>query len=235
MSDLHEDMPSSDDSDEDFVPDGEEQLLSEEDSNGDESDDAINKDDDNEGSVNKRSKHKNNVKKRRKIEGKEESSDHEDKDPKKPEEPQKSTDELWAAFISGPSETKKSDEKEEASSSTPEIKTVTQVCTFAGEKVKVEKQVPVFAPNSRGRGRGRGGGLSGILGSIGKPTKLSVLEKSKLDWNQYKQSEGLEEKLSTFNKGKDGYLEKQDFLQRADLRQFEQEKELRNATRKTLR
>uniref|UniRef100_A0A8D8XU95 Craniofacial development protein 1 n=1 Tax=Cacopsylla melanoneura TaxID=428564 RepID=A0A8D8XU95_9HEMI len=234
MSDLHKDLPSSDDSDEDFVLDGEEQQLSEEDSNGDESDDA--KDNADEGAVSKRSKQKKNGKKRRKVEENEESSDQDDKDTKKAEEPQKSTDELWAAFVSGPSEPKKSEEQGASSSSTPEIKTVTEVCTFAGEKVTVEKQVPVSTPNSRGRGRGRGGGgLTGILGSLGKQTKLSVLEKSKLDWNQFKQKEGLEEELSKFNKGKDGYLEKQDFLQRADLRQFEQEKELRNATRKTLR
>uniref|UniRef100_A0A8D8TPB1 Craniofacial development protein 1 n=1 Tax=Cacopsylla melanoneura TaxID=428564 RepID=A0A8D8TPB1_9HEMI len=229
MSDLHKDLPSSDDSDEDFVLDGEEQQLSEEDSNGDESDDA--KDNADEGAVSKRSKQKKNGKKRRKVE-----ENEDDKDTKKAEEPQKSTDELWAAFVSGPSEPKKSEEQGASSSSTPEIKTVTEVCTFAGEKVTVEKQVPVSTPNSRGRGRGRGGGgLTGILGSLGKQTKLSVLEKSKLDWNQFKQKEGLEEELSKFNKGKDGYLEKQDFLQRADLRQFEQEKELRNATRKTLR
>ncbi|XP_026684591.1 craniofacial development protein 1 [Diaphorina citri] len=137
-------------------------------------------------------------------------------------------------FISGPTESP-SDKKEESSSSMPEVKTVTQVCTFAGEQVKVEKQVPVSIVNSRGRGRGGRGGMAGILGALGKQPKLSILEKSKLDWTQYKQSEGLEEQLSTFNKGKDGYLEKQEFLQRTDLRQFENEKELRNATRKTLR
>lgn len=93
----------------------------------------------------------------------------------------------------------------------------------------------------RGRGRGsvkRVGGLGGItsvLGQIGKKAKISTLEKSKLDWDSYKKQENIEEEISTHNKGKDGYLERQDFLQRADLRQFEIEKQLRNTSRRAAR
>lgn len=78
------------------------------------------------------------------------------------------------------------------------------------------------------------GGLASVLNKIGKKDKISTLEKSKLDWNKFKQSEGIDEEIKTFNRGKDGYLEKQDFLQRTDLRQFEIEKQLR-ATKKTFR
>ncbi|XP_022188908.1 craniofacial development protein 1 [Nilaparvata lugens] len=120
--------------------------------------------------------------------------------------------------------------------------TVTQIFEFAGEKIKVEKEVPVAAGSGgslgtgmrgtgRGRGGGRGGGMGGALsafvGQLGKKNKLSMLEKSKLDWDSFKKEEGIEDDLKTFNKGKDGYLERQDFLQRADLRQFEKEKEMR--------
>ncbi|XP_060869695.1 craniofacial development protein 1 [Metopolophium dirhodum] len=75
------------------------------------------------------------------------------------------------------------------------------------------------------------GGLANILSQIGKKSKLTVLEKSKLDWDGYKKKEGIVEELVTYNKGKDGYLEKQDFLERTDLRQFELEKALRAANR----
>lgn len=224
MAEFEAELPSSDESDEDFVPSGEDNLPSEEESNSEYEEEQPE-----EGS-NKRSKHNKKSKKRKRVESNSESNDK-GVGTKEEEKPKLSTDELWKEFTSGPKESK-SEKAGEMSTSTPEVKTVTQVCTFAGEQVKVEKQIPV---SSRGRGRGRGGGLSGILGTLGKQPKLSVLEKSKLDWNQFKQAEGLEEHLSTFNKGKDGYLEKQDFLQRTDLRQFEQEKELRNATRKTLR
>ncbi|XP_067634047.1 craniofacial development protein 1 isoform X2 [Eurosta solidaginis] len=82
-----------------------------------------------------------------------------------------------------------------------------------------------------GSGISGSGGLGSILNQIGKKKKISVLEKSQLDWKSFKQNEGIEEELQTFNKGKDGYLERQDFLQRTDLRQFEIEKNLRQSRR----
>lgn len=141
---------------------------------------------------------------------------------------------------------------------------ITKIFEFAGEEVKVEKEVPVDSAEARlslsvaenstkpsestpagkgpGRGRGRGsmkrvglGGISSVLGQIGKKAKISTLEKSKLDWDNYKKQENIEEELNTHNKGKDGYLERQDFLQRADLRQFEIEKQLRNSSRRAAR
>ncbi|KAK2579857.1 hypothetical protein KPH14_007540 [Odynerus spinipes] len=139
---------------------------------------------------------------------------------------------------------------------------ITKVFEFAGEEVKIEKEVPVdsaearlslssaensaktdasTSPGGGGRGRGRGikrgglGGISSVLGQIGKKAKISTLEKSKLDWDSYKKQENLEEEITTHNRGKDGYLERQDFLQRADLRQFEIEKQLRNSNRRSTR
>ncbi|XP_011495554.1 PREDICTED: craniofacial development protein 1 [Ceratosolen solmsi marchali] len=70
--------------------------------------------------------------------------------------------------------------------------------------------------------------ISNMLSNLKKTTKLTTLEKSKLDWNKFKEEHNLEEEISCFNRGKSGYLERQDFLQRTDLKQFEIEKELRN-------
>lgn len=118
--------------------------------------------------------------------------------------------------------------------------TVTKIFDFAGEKVEVTKEVAADSPEARlsqpgiggpSRGgatpRGRGGGLSAVLSQIGKKSKISTLEKSKLDWERFKTDQGLQEEIQTHNRGKDGYLERQDFLQRTDLRQFEIEKQLR--------
>ncbi|KAL9976458.1 hypothetical protein ACROYT_G013765 [Oculina patagonica] len=71
----------------------------------------------------------------------------------------------------------------------------------------------------------RTGGLSSVLGQISKKTKMSTLEKSKLDWDVFKDQEGIQEELQHFNK--DGYLEKQAFLQRTDEKQFEMERDIR--------
>lgn len=49
-------------------------------------------------------------------------------------------------------------------------------------------------------------GLANILSQIGKKSKLTVLEKSKQDWDGYKTKEGIVEELVTYNKGKDGLV-----------------------------
>lgn len=81
-------------------------------------------------------------------------------------------------------------------------------------------------------GGGVGGGISSVLGRLEKKTKINTLEKSKMDWDNFKKQEDIEEEINSHNRGKDGYLEKQDFLQRADFRQFEIEKQLRNSSRR---
>lgn len=59
-----------------------------------------------------------------------------------------------------------------------------------------------------GRGRRRGGavatGIGSLLSQIGKKGKLSTLEKSKLDWERFKDEQGIKEDLESHNKGKDG-------------------------------
>ena len=49
-----------------------------------------------------------------------------------------------------------------------------------------------------------------------KPTKLNVLEKSRLDWAGFVDKEGIGDDLTRFNKN--GYVEKQEFLHRAGNR-----------------
>ncbi|KAF9426763.1 swr complex subunit [Podila epigama] len=52
---------------------------------------------------------------------------------------------------------------------------------------------------------------------VKKQFKLSTLEKTKMDWNQFVGQEGLEHELKQHNKN--GYVEKQAFLDRAHARQ----------------
>ncbi|CAH1269345.1 CFDP1 [Branchiostoma lanceolatum] len=79
--------------------------------------------------------------------------------------------------------------------------------------------------------RPAGGGLGSVLSKIGKKPKMSTLVKSKIDWDSYKKDEKIEEDLAIHNRGKEGYLERQAFLQRTDLRQFEVERNMRMANR----
>lgn len=71
------------------------------------------------------------------------------------------------------------------------------------------------------------GGLNSLLSKLNKKPKLSTLEKSKLDWDGFKQKEGITEELQIHNRGKDGYLERVAFLERTDQRQYEIERNLR--------
>ncbi|XP_046606873.1 craniofacial development protein 1 isoform X1 [Neodiprion virginianus] len=207
-------------------------------------------------------------------EGKQESNDSqeqtEENEAKKKlseEDEKKRADSLWADFMKDTSVVSRPKSKNSINSSKEEltqplIKSVneekvkiTKVFEFAGEEVRVEKEVPADCAEARlvlsstrdstadsmqrssGGAKGRGickGGLSGIssvLCQLGKKAKISTLEKSKLDWDSYKKEENIEEEISTHNKGKDGYLERQDFLQRADIRQFEIEKQMRTTRR----
>ncbi|CAB3381856.1 Hypothetical predicted protein [Cloeon dipterum] len=171
------------------------------------------------------------------------------------EEAKKRAEDIWAAFkwdtggsvsktessctasASKPDELSKSDSKREEKKEKEEPKFFefageTHVLTGPSTLKPVEQAAPSRGPVLGGQ-RGKGG-LAGILSQIkGKGTKLSTLEKSKMDWQNFKAQQGIEEEIQTHNRGKQGYLERQDFLERADLRRFEIEKQMRATARKS--
>ncbi|XP_014833112.1 PREDICTED: craniofacial development protein 1-like, partial [Poecilia mexicana] len=74
----------------------------------------------------------------------------------------------------------------------------------------------------------RPAGMSSILNRIGgKKQKMSTLEKSKMDWDAFKSEEGITEELAIHNRGREGFVERKNFLERVDHRQFELEKAVR--------
>jgi len=113
---------------------------------------------------------------------------------------------------------------------------ITKEYDFAGETVKVSKTVDADSKEASCylKRPAASSGLSDLVGSLEKKKKLGCLDKSKLDWNSFVSENNIGEELKTFNKGKDGYVEKQQFLERADLRQFELEKAVRDQNRKSL-
>ncbi|XP_017289419.1 craniofacial development protein 1 [Kryptolebias marmoratus] len=198
-----------------------------------------------------------------------EQSDHDAKQKKK-------SDDLWASFLSdvgsrpkgsapaAPSAaTKEADSAGLKTAQSPETKvsepakvTITKVFDFAGEEVRVNKEVSADSkeaksylksqnakqnedgdkeetsspsqPSLHGSSVKRPAGMSSILGRIGgKKQKMSTLEKSKMDWDAFKVEEGITEELAVHNRGKEGYVERKNFLERVDHRQFELEKEVR--------
>jgi hypothetical protein len=81
-----------------------------------------------------------------------------------------------------------------------------------GAKPKVAKK-GAAAPNNN---------MSSLLDSLKGKKKITTIQKSTLDWGKFKKDQKLEDELE--QQRKDGYLEKQAFLQRADSRQFEVER-----------
>ena len=64
---------------------------------------------------------------------------------------------------------------------------------------------------------------------LSKKQKINVLDKSKHDWNSFVDKTGIRDDLEHHNK--DGYLDRVSFLQRADERQAEHEREIRKGSR----
>lgn len=261
----------SDLSDEDFVP-GEAEVLSEENSADDETEQQYNNEVKKKASKRKHDANTKTGKKRVKTRNGHSASPEERGVPEEadavsinPEEEKKKEEDLWAKFLdtapskpkvenkeavkkdtSQNSEAEKKSDVGNTKSSNSSSKSVSssekQIFEFAGEEIMVQNNTVSQSSTSSGScsvtsttapvlKTRPAGGLQSLLSKIGKKNKLSTLEKSKLDWNTFKQQEGINEELQTHNKGKDGYLERQDFLERADHRQFEIEKSLRTTKR----
>ena len=74
-------------------------------------------------------------------------------------------------------------------------------------------------------------GIDSLLLKMEGPSKISTIAKTSVDWDVFKEKIGMEEDLKKKAEGKDAYLVKKDFLDRVDLRQFEQEKAQRDVKR----
>ncbi|KAM8892946.1 craniofacial development protein 1 [Spinachia spinachia] len=149
----------------------------------------------------------------------------------------------------------------ETKASEPAQVTITKVFDFAGEEVRVNKVVSANSKEAQsylksqntkaeesgdedeapspgqpalpGTSGKRPAGMSSILGRMGsKKLKMSTLEKSKMDWDAFKSEEGITEDLAIHNRGREGYVERKNFLERVDHRQFEIEKAVRKSNTK---
>ncbi|XP_057379657.1 craniofacial development protein 1-like [Daphnia carinata] len=227
---LNEENYSSDSSDEDYIPTGAESDVEEltdepEHSSSSDGDQVVE-----HGSVSK--KQKLCSKKKKKL--KPRNSAVQDKEDKiktiyAAEDNKERVDSLWASF-KDVSELKKAKEIVTPSIASP---ATSKIYEFAGEKIEISEKNQKIASISSQEIKGkrpalRAGGLSSLTSQLSnKKSKLSTLEKSKLDWDKFKHDEGIAEDLKSFNQGKKGFLERQAFLERADVKQFEIEKTLR--------
>lgn len=113
---------------------------------------------------------------------------------------------------------------------------ITEVRDFAGEEIEVKKLVDADSKEATEKAKVSGAppsALDAILEQIKKKPKLSVLDKTKKDWGEFKEeNKGLEDELDAYKKSSNQYLDKVSFLQRTDLREFERERDARLASKR---
>lgn len=203
--------------DADYIPGKEAESVSE--NSAPEPDDPENSDD--EGKTKKIKRRKKATRRSKPVESEDEEEKYEP--PVDPEEAKKKAEALWADFLSGteiPLDSKKDEKSNKPTTSTAStskpaaanIPKPKEIFEFAGETIDIPKksceEQETSAEKSPTAGAKRasasGGGLSSLLGQIAKKNKLSVLEKTKIDWDGFKSKEGIGEELQTHNRGRDG-------------------------------
>ncbi|CDK24242.1 unnamed protein product [Kuraishia capsulata CBS 1993] len=98
-------------------------------------------------------------------------------------------------------------------------------------KLKTEEQkVPQKPLPRRGPVKRKRPGLLDAVINNSSTSKLSTLEKSRLDWAGYVDKQGIKDELKTFNKG--GFLQKQDFLARVEANKDQKYKDAKEAQKK---
>ncbi|CAN0162928.1 unnamed protein product, partial [Laminaria digitata] len=109
---------------------------------------------------------------------------------------------------------------------------VTEVKKYAGKDILVKRAVTAgSAEHAAVAAKQKKGGLDNVLAAIDGPKTISTVTKSSMDWETYKTAEGIEGDMQQATKDGKGFLNKQDFLQRCDVRKFESELESRQAKR----
>lgn len=130
--------------------------------------------------------------------------------------------------------------------------TVSETRRFAGQNITVNKQVAAnskeaekLASKSAAGAAGEQGnsssetsaaarkkaGLDAVLASLAQAKKVTVLDKSRSDWRDFKQSDTtIEEELETHKRSGATYLEKQAFLGRVEHAEYEKERDRRLAS-----
>lgn len=120
----------------------------------------------------------------------------------------------WLTSDTATSITEHKDENSDAKAAVESKRIVVkQRYEFAGEKIEIESEINEKEAALL-QAKKSASGLGGILDQLKGKNKISTLQKTKLDWNQFTTEEGLEDEF-TQNR-KDGYIQKKEFLQNAE-------------------
>lgn len=110
--------------------------------------------------------------------------------------------------------------------------TIEETRRFAGKNIVVQREVDKDSKEAKlkaGRHHTtKKEGLDAVLEQIAPAKKVTVMDKSKSDWKDYKtKDDQVLEELEAHKKSGGTYLEKKDFLASADLKAYEKERDAR--------
>lgn len=108
---------------------------------------------------------------------------------------------------------------------------ITEVREFAGQEIEIKRRIEAEANEASEKAKASApSAVDAVLDQIKKKPKLSVLDKTKKDWGEFKEeNHGLENELDAYKKSSNQYLDRVSFLQRTDLREYERERDARLA------
>ncbi|KAM7280108.1 hypothetical protein ACFE04_007242 [Oxalis oulophora] len=102
---------------------------------------------------------------------------------------------------------------------------ITQKRDFAGQEVEFKRFVDADSKEAK---PSASSAVDAVLDQIRKKPKLSVLDKTKKDWGEFKdEHRGVEDELDAYKKSSSQYLDRVSFLQRTEYREFERERDAR--------
>ena len=108
---------------------------------------------------------------------------------------------------------------------------ITEVRDFAGQEIEIKRRIDSDSKEAAEKAKAHApSAVDAVLEQIKKKPKLSVLDKTKKDWGEFKEeNKGMEDELDAYKKSSNQYLDKVSFLQRSDYREFERERDARLA------
>ncbi|KAK9840794.1 hypothetical protein WJX81_005189 [Elliptochloris bilobata] len=109
--------------------------------------------------------------------------------------------------------------------------TVTETRRFAGKEIQMSRSVAEAELEAEKAAKRKQAGLDAVLASLQAAKKVNVLDKSRADWSTFKQANTqVEEELEAYKRSGGQYLDKVDFLKRAELAEYQKERDLRLAS-----
>jgi hypothetical protein len=111
--------------------------------------------------------------------------------------------------------------------------TINETRRFAGQSITMERQVNADSKEAAKamESAKKKAGLDAVLESLAQAKKVTVLDKSQSDWKKFKKTDdALEAELEAHKRSGATYLERQEFLGKTELAEYERERDQRLAS-----